>query len=170
MAADTAALVTALSALETRSPHFESTKLLNLAASWCVKAAAAINNYALGIKPSLLAEAVLKLLTSHAKSVATTLSPAMPEDVFMAMKDQFPTTDHECHVLQAIDSSTMWASIEVVLRPVHLCRIFDTLPMAMDLYANTFAQVLFGLNANIFGMMAVDPAQVTAATFGKVCD
>ncbi|KAJ1720272.1 hypothetical protein LPJ61_006187, partial [Coemansia biformis] len=48
--------------------------------------------------------------------------------------------------------------------------IFDMLPTAMDLYANTFARVLFGLNASIFGMMAVNPAQVTAATFGKVCD
>ncbi|KAJ1717934.1 hypothetical protein LPJ61_007031, partial [Coemansia biformis] len=156
---DTAALVTALSALETRGPRFEGTELLNPAASWCVKAAAAINNYAPGVEPSLLAEALLKLLTGRAKSVATTLSPATPEDVFAAMKDQFPAADHERRVLRAIDSGAMWAGIEVALRPAHLHRIFDTLPTATDLYANTFAQVLFGLNANIFGMMAVDPAQ-----------
>ncbi|KAJ1734159.1 hypothetical protein LPJ61_001217 [Coemansia biformis] len=156
--------------LETHSPHFEGTELLNPAATWCVKAAAAIRNYAPGVEPSLLAKAVLKLLTGCAKAVASTLSPAMPEDIFAVMRDQFPTTEHEHHVLRAIDTGAMWAGIEVTHRPVHLHRIFDMLPMAMYLYANTFVQVLFSLNASIFGMMAVNPAQVTAATFGKVCD
>ncbi|KAJ1735329.1 hypothetical protein LPJ61_000615 [Coemansia biformis] len=77
----------------------QSTELLNPAASWCIKAAVAINNYALGIEPSLLAEALLKLLTGHAKSVTTTLLPATLEDVFVAMKDQFPTANHEHCVL-----------------------------------------------------------------------
>ncbi|KAJ1730847.1 hypothetical protein LPJ61_002809 [Coemansia biformis] len=153
MAADTAALVTALTVLETHSPCFEGTELLNLAATWCVKAAAAIRNYAPGVEPSLLTKAVLKLLTGRAKAVASTLSPAMPEDIFTVMRDQFPATEHEHCIL-----------------PVHLHRIFDMLPAATDLYANTFMRVLFGLNASIFGMMAVNPAQVMAATFGKVCD
>ncbi|KAJ1727038.1 hypothetical protein LPJ61_004799, partial [Coemansia biformis] len=156
--------------LETCSPRFEGTKLLNPAATWCVKAAAAIRNYTPGVEPSLLAEAVLKLLTGRAKAVASTLLLAMPEDIFAVMRDQFPATEHEHHILQAIDTGAMWAGIEVTCRPAHLCRIFDMLPTAMDLYANTFAQVLFGLNASIFGMMAVNPAQVMAATFGKVCD
>ncbi|KAJ1732124.1 hypothetical protein LPJ61_002201, partial [Coemansia biformis] len=170
MVADTAALVTALMVLETCSPHFEGTELLNLVATWCVKATAAIRNYAPGVEPSLLAEAVLKLLTGHAKVVASTLSPAMPEDIFVAMRDQFPTAEHEHRVLRAIDTGAMWAGIEVTHRPAHLRRIFDMLPTAMDLYANTFTQVLFGLNTSIFGMMAVNPAQVMAATFGKVCN
>ncbi|KAJ1728134.1 hypothetical protein LPJ61_004199, partial [Coemansia biformis] len=113
---------------------------------------------------------VLKLLTGRAKAVASTLSPAMPEDIFTAMRDQFPTTEHEHCILQAINTSTMWAGIEVAHRPVHLHRIFDMLPTAMGLYANMFAQVLFSLNVSIFSMMAVNPAQVMAATFGKVCN
>ncbi|KAJ1728159.1 hypothetical protein LPJ61_004184, partial [Coemansia biformis] len=112
----------------------------------------------------------LKLLTGRAKAVASTLLPATPEDIFTVMRDQFPAAEHEHCILRAIDTGTMWAGIEVTCRPAHLHRIFDMLPMAMDLYANTFAWVLFGLNASIFGMMAVNPAQVTAATFGKVCD
>ncbi|KAJ1718164.1 hypothetical protein LPJ61_006790, partial [Coemansia biformis] len=163
-------LVTALTALETRGPCFEGTELLNPAATWCIKAAAAIRNYAPGVEPSLLTEAALKLLTGRAKAVASTLSPAMPEDIFAVMRDQFPAAEHEHCILRAIDTGAMWAGIEVTRRPVHLCRIFDMLPAATDLYANTFAWVLFGLNASIFGMMAVNPAQVTAATFGKVCD
>ncbi|KAJ2771400.1 hypothetical protein IWQ56_001799 [Coemansia nantahalensis] len=54
--------------------------------------------------------------------------------------------------------------------PAYLRLLFGTLPAATNLYANSFAHVLFDLNPGIFGMMAVDTACVTATTIGKVCD
>ncbi|KAJ2806161.1 hypothetical protein H4R21_000980 [Coemansia helicoidea] len=94
----------------------------------------------------------------------------MPEDVFAGMRDHFSTAEYQLHVLRAIDSGSMWAGVEVARRPAYLRKVFDTLPVGTDLFAYTFAHVLFDLNPSIFGMMAVNPNRVTAATFGKVCD
>ncbi|KAJ2772947.1 hypothetical protein IWQ56_001175 [Coemansia nantahalensis] len=86
------------------------------------------------------------------------------------MRDHFSTAEYQLHVLRAIDSGSMWAGVEVARRPAYLRKVFDTLPVGTDLFAYTFAHVLFDLNPSIFGMMAVNPNRVTAATFGKVCD
>ncbi|KAJ1732123.1 hypothetical protein LPJ61_002200 [Coemansia biformis] len=150
-AADTAALITCLEVLETCGPQFEGTELLNPATTWCDDAASAIRLLAQGCDSSLVAKSLLKLLTSRAKS-------------------QFPTADHERRVLRAIDTGALWHNIEVANRPEHLHWVFDTLLTATNLYAHTFMKVLYELNAGIFSTMRVELDEVTAATFGTVCD
>ncbi|KAJ1730087.1 hypothetical protein LPJ61_003206, partial [Coemansia biformis] len=168
--ADTAALVTCLEALETRGPRFEGTELLNLATTRCDDAASAIRLLAQGCDSSLVAKSLLKLLTSHAKSVSASLCPGTPEDLFATMRKQFPTADHEHRVLRAIDTGALWHNIEVANRPKHLHQVFDTLLTATNLYAHMFAKVLYELNAGIFSTMRVELDEVMAATFGTVCD
>ncbi|KAJ1727950.1 hypothetical protein LPJ61_004309 [Coemansia biformis] len=131
---DTAALIACLEALETHGPQFEGTELLNPATTWCDDAASAIRLLAQGCDSSLVAKLLLKLLTGRAKS-------------------QFPTANHKHCVLRAVDTGALWHNIEVANRPEHLHWVFDTLPTATNLYAHTFAKVLYELNVGIFSMM-----------------
>ncbi|KAJ1732234.1 hypothetical protein LPJ61_002144, partial [Coemansia biformis] len=133
-AADTAALVTCLEVLETCSPQFEGMELLNPAATWCNDAASAIRLLAQGCNSSLVAKSLLKLLTGRTKSISASLCPGTPEDLFAMMRKQFPTTDHECHMLRAVDTGALWHNIEVANRPKHLHQVFNTLPTATNLY------------------------------------
>ncbi|KAJ1730325.1 hypothetical protein LPJ61_003072, partial [Coemansia biformis] len=169
-AADTAALIACLEVLETCGPQFEGTELLNPATTWCNDAASAIRLLAQGCDSSLVAKSLLKLLTSCAKSVSASLHPGTPEDLFAVMRKQFPTADHEHCVLRAVDTGALWHNIEVANRPEHLHWVFDTLPTATNLYAHTFVKVLYELNVGIFSTMRVELDEVTAATFGTVCD
>ncbi|KAJ1732685.1 hypothetical protein LPJ61_001928, partial [Coemansia biformis] len=135
-AADTAALITCLEAMETCSPRFKGTELLNPATTWCDDAASTICLFAQGCDSSLVAKSLLKLLTGRAKSISASLHPGTPEDLFAAMQKQFPTTDHECCVLRAIDTGALWHNIEVANRPEHLHQVFDTLLTVTNLYVH----------------------------------
>ncbi|KAJ2757043.1 hypothetical protein IWQ56_006292, partial [Coemansia nantahalensis] len=120
------------------------TEPLNPADVWCAKAAAAIKNYTRDVEPSLLAEAVVKLLPGRAKSVAAVVSPATPEDVYAAMRAHFPAAEHERRVLRAIDNGSMWAGVEVARRPAYLRLLFDALSVATDLYAGPHGPTVDG--------------------------
>ncbi|KAJ1728833.1 hypothetical protein LPJ61_003824 [Coemansia biformis] len=145
-------------------------ELLNPATTWCDDAASTIRLFAQGCDSSLVAKSLLKLLTGHAKSVSASLHPGTPKDLFATMQKQFPTANHECCMLRAIDTGALWHNIKVTNRPEHLHWVFDTLLTATNLFAHTFTKVLYELNVGIFSMMRVELDEVMAATFGTICD